>query len=218
MLYCTILNFVFEISAGSSNLLSIISEPSSAIKKKCSIDYSTKLPVQQMTRIMRQDYPKMSDLCTTVHWFYAELSDVWRIRKKTHLPDFLHLKLQDEFSGSEKKICPYALLYQVILLLPLTTLIKQCNRDNLERAFVLNVCLSLSHCVVSWPSSWSLLYGVSLIICIFSSLSLPRTIKLVKCLFLFTIWAIDIWDWQLEIYKCLEFKSILVFDLHNVNK
>lgn len=38
--------------------------------------------------------------------------------------------------------------------------------------------------------------------------TLPQTIKLVKCLFLFTIRAIDIWDWYLVIYKCLEFKSI----------
>lgn len=78
VLYCTICNIVFEISAESPSLLSIISEPSSAIKNKCPIDYSTKLLLQQMTRIVPQGYPKMSALCPTICWCYAELPDVWR--------------------------------------------------------------------------------------------------------------------------------------------
>lgn len=80
------------------------------------------------------------------------------------------MNISNERSGSEKKICCSSLLYQVTLLLILTTLIKQRNHDNLESTLVLNVCLSLSHIMISWPSSWSLIYGVSLIIYIFSRL------------------------------------------------
>lgn len=75
------------------------------------------------------------------------------------------------------------MLLQFILLLYLIILIKQCKHDNLDITLVLNGRLNISYCVISWPFSRSLLNGVSLIICIFFNLSLPQTIKLVKCLF-----------------------------------
>lgn len=117
--------------------------------------------------------------------------------RQTNKPPLLNLSLWNEISDSGKKDSenPYALLLQVIIFLRFIILIKQCNHDNLERTLVLNVCVSLSYCVISWHFSLSLLYSVSLIICIFSNLSLSQTIKLVKCLFLFAIWGIDVWDW-----------------------
>jgi len=57
---------VFEISAGSPNLLSIISESSSTIKNNVLATIVPELPLQNMIRIIPWGTPKVPDLYSTV--------------------------------------------------------------------------------------------------------------------------------------------------------